>query len=551
MKSVQLRGWQKEAFDLYQKHLAANERSALWEATPGAGKTTAALQVIRHQLETKRARHALVVVPTSHLRIQWARSAAQVGIQLDAALGGKRNSITSDFHGAVVTYQQISAEPRLFAGIAHSAVVVLDEVHHAGDGLAWGESIKGALDRAHYVLCLSGTAFRSDNSAIPFVKYDKDGMSTPDYTYSYSQAVDDKVCRPTAVFTYGGSVAWAEQDRTYEAAFSDSLDPIASARRLRAALDPASGWIQPMLLDAHKMLLNIRREHPKAGALIACSDQEHARRIAQEIYQLCGERPTVVLSDDSTASKKIKEFSDSAAHWIVACNMVSEGVDIPRLRVGVYATNTRTKLYFRQFVGRIVRRQSNIAGLQVAYLYVPADPTLHRLAEELETECRHSLAKQQVALFGEDRDDSRERAEPNSKPWTALHSQNSGVDAVIVQGNQLSLFSYVNGYEELKAAVDHEVEVHIEDRLTRTESKQQIAVEIKRLVGLLHHRTGKPHSQIHTILNRAQHVKSQVYCTEAQLSERLRLVQNMLDSSESGTKSYRPSRPPVALAKGS
>lgn len=539
MKSVQLRGWQREAFDLYQKQLAEGDRSALWEATPGAGKTTAALQVVLHQLETKRSRHALVVVPTSHLRIQWARAAAQLGLQLDAALGGKRNSITSDFNGAVVTYQQISAEPQLFAGLANNAVVILDEVHHAGDGLSWGESIKGALDKARYILCLSGTAFRSDNSAIPFVKYDKDGMSNPDFTYSYSRAVDERVCRPTAVFTYGGSVAWAEQDRTYEAAFSDALDHVASARRLRAALEPSSGWIQPMLLDAHKMLLNIRREHPKAGALIACSDQEHARRIAQELYQLCGEKPTVVLSDDSTASKKIKEFSDSAAHWIVACNMVSEGVDIPRLRVGVYATNTKTKLYFRQFVGRIVRRQSNVTGLQVAYLYVPADPTLHRLAEELEVECRHSLAKQQVALFGEDRDATSERPESTPRAWTALHSQNSGVDAVIVQGNQLSLFSYVNGYEELRAAVDHEVEVHIEDRLTRTESKQQIAAEIKKLVGLLYHRTGKPHSQIHTILNRAQHVRSQVYCTEAQLSERLRLIQNMLDSSDISTRPTR------------
>ena len=531
MKAVQLRGWQREAFDLYTKQLQSSDRrSALWEATPGAGKTTAALQVIRHQLESGSAKQALVVVPTSHLRIQWARAAAQVGIQLDSGFGGRRSAITNDYQGAIVTYQQISNEPQLFSGIARTAVVVLDEVHHAGDGLAWGESIKSAVEKARYILCLSGTAFRSDNSAIPFVTYDKDGMSAPDYVYSYTRAVDERVCRPTAVFTYGGSVGWAENDRSYEAAFSDSLDNLTSARRLRAALDPSSGWIQPLLLDAHKMLLNIRREHPRAGGLVACSDQDHARRLAKELFQLCGESPTVVLSDDSGASAKIKEFADSTSNWLVACNMVSEGVDIPRLRVGVYATATRTKLYFRQFVGRIVRRQANVPGLQVAYLYVPADPTLHRLAEELETECRHSLSRQNLELFS-DVADNRERPEPIARNWTPLAAQNSGVDAVIVQGNQLSLFNYVNGYEDIRTAVDREVEVHIEDRLTRTESKQQIAAEIKRLVGLIHRRSGKPHSQIHTQLNRTQHVRSQVYCTESQLVERKRLLEEMFNIS--------------------
>ena len=35
--------------------------------------------------------------------------------------------------------------------------------------------------------------------------------------------------------------------------------------------------------------------------------------------------------------------------------MVSEGVDIPRLRVGVYATTARTELFFRQVIGRFIR----------------------------------------------------------------------------------------------------------------------------------------------------------------------------------------------------
>lgn len=528
MKSAQLRGWQQEAYELYQGQISRGEKSALWEATPGAGKTTAALQVVRHQLASKNSRYAIIVVPTSHLRIQWARSAAQLGIQLDFAFGGQRSSITSDFHGAVVTYSQVSNNEARFRALAETSVVVLDEVHHAGDGLAWGQGVRASVEKAKFILCLSGTAFRSDNNPIPFVTYDKDGLSTPNYVYPYARAVNERVCRPTAVFTYGGSVSWSEGGQVYQASFSDALDPTGSARRLRASLDPESGWIQPMLRDAQKMLLDIRKEHPKAGGLIVCADQTHARRVAQAITEVAGQKPTIVLSDDSTASKKIKQFSDDQTQWLVACNMVSEGVDIPRLRVGVYATATRTKLYFRQFVGRIVRRQSSVPGLQVAYLYVPADPTLHRLAEELESECRHSLCKPKESLFEERDETGSSQKEPGEKSWTALAALNSGVDAVIVQGNQLCLFNnFVTG-SDVRAVVDREVELQIEDRLTRTESKQQIAVEIKRVVGLLNRRSGKSHSEIHTALNKAQQVRSQVYCTETQLRERLTLAQEML-----------------------
>ena len=55
--------------------------------------------------------------------------------------------------------------------------------------------------------------------------------------------------------------------------------------------------------------------------------------------------------------------------------MVSEGVDIPRLRVGVYATTTSTELFFRQAVGRLVRWTRGVPR-QRAWLFIPDDPRL-------------------------------------------------------------------------------------------------------------------------------------------------------------------------------
>jgi superfamily II DNA or RNA helicase len=523
---VSLRGWQKEAFSLYLTSLASKQKSMLWEATPGAGKTTAALEVVGHQLRTKRAAFALIIVPTIHLRTQWAYAAARVGIQLDSSFGGNRR-LSPEFNGIVVTYQQLSRRERWFKEFAARSIVVLDEVHHAGDGLSWGNILRTVLENTPYILTLSGTAFRSDSNPIPFVAYDKDGVSAPDYCYTYAQAVSEGVCRPTAFFTYGGAVSWTEHNQVYAASFSDALDRVAAARRLRSCLDPDSGWIQPMLQDAHDMLLATRKTHHQAGGLIVCADQTHARQIARLIATISREKPTIVLSDDSGASLKIKQFSENTSMWLVACNMVSEGVDIPRLRVGVYATTVKTKMYFRQFLGRIVRRQKTPAGSQVAYFYLPADPTLHQLAEEVEVETKHALRQEKDTFFDEERSRTKKDSDTSSS-WSTLQGTNSGLDTVILQGNQLSLFGDTLPPERVQEVIEREVENLLIDGMTKSDVKLQLATEIKKLVGTVHRKTGRSHAQIHVMLNAAQHVKSQTYCSEAQLRQRILLLDEML-----------------------
>ncbi len=516
---TQLRAWQNEAFSLYLERVASGDRRMLFEATPGAGKTAAALHIIKHQLKSQHAEKVLIFVPTSHLKNQWASAAQKVGIQLECSL---TNQLAPDYHGAVVTYQQLRKGFRWMKALASRSIVVLDEVHHAGEGMSWGDGLVNTLSASRFVLCLSGTAFRSDGNPIPFVRYDDQGRSEADYIYSYSRAVKERVCRPTAFFTYGGEVSWSENGVVSTASFHDPLDWTNSSRRLRAALSLDSEWMQPMLRDAHQMLMATRAEDRDAGGLIVCSDQDHARRMAQVMQKLTGEKPTVVLSDDAGSSKRIRQFSESKSPWLVACNMVSEGVDIPRLRIGVFATTIRTKMYFRQFLGRVVRIRADAPPKQVAYVYLPSDPTLRSYAEEIEESTRHILN-----LNAKEKEEFVERIlEKPEQKWTPLGAINSGVEAIIVHGNQLSLFA--DSLPTLREAVHQEVEMQRELRLTRSEIKQQLASEIKTLVGLVHRRSKQSHSAIHTILNRTQSVRSQSFCTEEQLVHRKSLLEAML-----------------------
>jgi len=520
---IQLRRWQQEALTSYEKLLDKELTHTLWEATPGAGKTTAALQVCLHQLKMGR-QHVIVVVPTAHLKHQWAQAASRFGIDLDSYLRAQIG-LSSDFQGASVTYQQVANQPSYFQRLGRNAVVVLDEVHHAAEGLMWGDALRSAFDTAKFVLCLSGTAFRSDNSNIPFVRYEQN-ESSPDYVYGYSQAVQDDVCRAVAFFTYGGEVSWQEGEEVVRASFDDQTFHTVAARRLRTALEVSSGWIEKMARDAHQMLLETRKKHVDAGGLVVAADQEHARDMAILLYRISGERPTLVLSDDSQSSQKIKEYGLGQTMWIVACNMVSEGVDIPRLRVGVYATTITTKMYFRQFLGRLVRKTKEPEGVQVGYVYLPADFRLKKLAQEIELEQKHVVKKRPIqARLPLDGEVDRQA----EAYWTALDSTNSGMEDVIVSGQQLTLFadpSWKPKMAEIRQVVDDKVVEQYQP--TKSEIKQSLMEEIKELAGRFHYKSGLPYKEIYAKLNRTQNVSNQALCTIEQLGQRIKMLQRMI-----------------------
>src|SRR6202012_5852187 len=145
------------------------------------------------------------------------------------------------------------------------------------------------------------------------------------------------------------------------------------------------------LRDGDARLSEVRAEgHPDAGGLVIASDQDHARAIAARLGAVSGQQPELVMSDEPGASPRIAEFAASDQRWLVSVLVVSEGVDTPRLRVGVYATAARTELFFRQVVGRFIRTTPGGPRRQMSYLLMAADPRLKALVHEIELERRHA-----------------------------------------------------------------------------------------------------------------------------------------------------------------
>jgi len=390
-RSLRLRRWQKAALDVL---LGSEGPDFLAVATPGSGKTTFALAAVRVMLGQHPGRRVIVIAPTQHLKRQWAEAAEALDLHLDTGWSSSDVRLPADVHGLVTTYQQVAHCADDLARLAAGAIVVLDEVHHAGDEQAWGQAVRVACRDAAVRLCLSGTPFRSDTRAIPFVRYDGDGMAVPDVEYGYSHALHDGgVVRPVRFPRIDGEMEWIASDGTHaEASFADQLDAVAGAQRLRTALSVEGEWLADVIGRAHETLLEVRRTHPEAAGLVIAIDQDHARGIAQILHRRCGVEPVVAVSEDAGASRNIAEFAHGTRPWIVAVRMVSEGVDIPRLRVGVFATTTTTELFFRQAVGRLVRWTRGL-GPQPAYMFIPDDPRLRRHASTIAEQRRHSLRR--------------------------------------------------------------------------------------------------------------------------------------------------------------
>ena len=180
---------------------------------------------------------------------------------------------------------------------------------------------------------------------------------------------------------YSGEMRWRSRaGDEITGTLGAPMTPDQLAYAWRTALDPDGEWVARVLEAADRRLTEVRRGMPDAGGLVIAGDHADARAYAGLLRKITGTRPVVVLSDDPAASRKIGAFAASQDRWMVAVRMVSEGVDIPRLAVGVYATSVSTALFFAQAVGRFVRVRSR--G-ETASVFLPSVPQLLGYAAEL------------------------------------------------------------------------------------------------------------------------------------------------------------------------
>lgn len=530
-----LRAWQAEAIT---KYLEADQQDFTVTATPGAGKTTFALMLARHLLQTRFVDRVVVVVPTDHLRTQWGQAAARMGLRLDSTLGNNA-ILKKDFHGYVTTYPQVASHPLLHQRRTENprrTFVILDEIHHAGDGLSWGEAIREAFTPAVRRLALTGTPFRTSASEkIPFVRYDEDSdglRSASDYSYGYKEALNNSVVRPVIFAAYSGVARWSNNAGEMAASLTEDLTQEQEFQAWKTILDPKGQWVPHVLAAAATRLEEIRQAGMHdAGMLVLASDQDAAKQYAKVLKTVTGTAPVVALSEDPKASAKIEAFATGLDKYLVAVRMVSEGVDVPRLGVLVWLTSYRTPLFFAQAVGRVVRARR--PG-ESATVFLPAVRPLLALAAEMEVARDHIIATkgsvdEESMLLAEAQ---REIDEQSVEEFKALDSQ-AQFAHVLFSGKAMTGSGVTEGagvgelfgLPELLSPEQTAAMLAMRDEKLRRRASvvagdadnaqaiiQQEALhekmgatrkEIASLVNRLSMRWSKPHSEIHVMTRRA------------------------------------------------
>ena len=531
----QLRPWQEEAF---REISSTSSTNFLAVATPGAGKTRLALRVAHEGLTSGRADRIVVVCPTTHLRGQWAKAAHLEGIQLDPTSSNQQDREAKDFHGVATTYQQVCLEPKRYRAqsLRSKTLVIFDEIHHAGEGKEWGDALQVAFDSAVQRLLLSGTPFRTDENPIPYVRYDSDRRSIANFQYGYPEALRDHVCRPVIFPSYEGELAWTSRGETVEATFKDGIKKPWRRERLRAALLQES-WLGEVIHDANERLTSVRTAgHDNAGGLIVAMTQSHARNIATLVQRITGERAQVAVSDDPTANRTIQRFTQGRQRWLVAVNMVSEGVDIPRLRVGVYATNILTEMYFRQVVGRFVRVNEDGGQDAKSYLYISQDPTIVGYAKQITQERNHALGDQSslfdMTLPPPTRHTSQE---DDFAPLEGIAHADEWIGGTFylthpeVPESQQDFFRTGSPATEVVQVAESNVpELPAEPELSLFEQKTQLRDRHKQLVSQLTRRERLDHWQVNAALKDATGTAIN-QATMTQLKKRLKLLERWVE----------------------
>ncbi|MGZ4493800.1 MAG: DEAD/DEAH box helicase, partial [Nocardioides sp.] len=386
----------------------------------------------------------------------------------------------------------------------------------------------------------------------------EDGVprSVADFTYGYAHALADHVVRPVLFMAYSGQMTWRTSAGDEIAAhLGEPLTKDMTAQALRTALDPNGAWMPSVLAAADKRLTEVRRHVPDAGGLVIASDQDSARAYAALLKEITGDKPTVVLSDEKTSSKRIAAFSEGEDRWMVAVRMVSEGVDVPRLSVGVYATTISTPLFFAQAVGRFVRARKR--G-ETASVFLPSVPNLLGHASEMELQRDHVLGRKvadEDDIFAAE-DELVARAQESESAsaeelgtWEAMGSE-ARFDRVLYDGGEFGHEGevHVGSDEEMdflgipglleadqvrdllrsrqseRARQQRRAAPTAEEVVREVSTHEHLATlrrELNGLVAAWNHRTGQPHGVTHAALRKDCGGPAAAIATADQLQARI------------------------------
>lgn len=397
------REWQQECFAKAWHWLVekAEDRHFLINATPGAGKTLMGTWLARELLAKDLISRVVVIAPRNSIVRSWANDFKKMTGRPMLKLTGAGKGSVDVYPDISATWSAISAMQPEIQAVCRSShtLVVCDEHHHAAIRAAWGEDADSAFAEARYVIALTGTPIRSDGAGMQWFDLEEDGrLGVPEagsYTLDYRRAIDLGYCRPMVFHRHIGELLTADSNGAPHRVTPEDqglFEKLIKQPHRRAGAPAIPSYHHSMITWAGNKLSELRARSvdgggvPDAGGLVAAPTIEMAEYFGKLITATEGAAPIVVHSRLPNAEDLIDAFRASPAQrWLVSVNMISEGVDIPRLRVIVNLASAGTELYFRQLAGRAIRSRGP-DDISRAYMVIPEISGALKWAQNYEEE---------------------------------------------------------------------------------------------------------------------------------------------------------------------
>lgn len=348
-----LRKWQKSCIKVALEKYLSGSKHMMTLAAPGAGKTFMSAMLADQMIKRDMIDLVLCFAPTQNVVENMRKTFSSVlGEKLEGGIGHVGNVYT--YQGMLTIKDDIWALLDKFR-----VLVVLDEIHHCAGGEnqsnTWGQVIVQRIqNRAKYTMALTGTPWRSDSMPVALANYcDINGEVQCDYIYGLSQAVVEGVCRKPCIELLNHSSIKSENKSETFRSFQDAMT--------RGQI-PLSAFVTHPHIEKETLkrgvekLLEYRKCHREAAGLVVASSVEHARRLQSLLENEFHQTTVLVSYKEPDGAQTIDNFRRSDTDWIVSVAMVSEGTDVPRLRVTCMLSTVQTELFFRQLLGRTQRR---------------------------------------------------------------------------------------------------------------------------------------------------------------------------------------------------
>ena len=382
--AFKLRKWQEEAVNKSLNWFEnKKDKKFLINAAPGSGKTFCATVIANELNKKNEIERVVVIAPMKEVVKKWSQDFHTITGRNMMKFTGE---IEDDSFDICATWHAVEG---LLDGFQHickkyKTLIICDEHHHAAIEAVWGEGAGKAFFDSKYVVVLTGTPIRTSGEAPIWFSYSPTSgkLVHPQegtYTLDYGQAVDYGYCRPITFHRHEGNFDVHLNNESLAVSGKDGVDvdekkfPKKLVKSIQNSVNfytlarkpiyvnddgvtpDINSYQSTMLQWGIDKLEDVKLRTPEAGGLVIAPSIKVADYMAKLLEILTKEKPILVHTETRNTEDKIDIFRKSKKNWLVSVAMISEGVDIPRLRVLVYLPNPQTELSFRQAIGRVVR----------------------------------------------------------------------------------------------------------------------------------------------------------------------------------------------------